>query len=242
VEAPPDDAPGTQQSDIVVALARADMTLEDADATGLAQGRNLALAGEEIVQFGRAAPLDAVRWRLSDLRRGVRGTEWAMAGHVAGEPFALLDRDVGAMIDLPVASIGRSVQLIATGVGDTAGPVAATATVTGASVVPPAPVQLVATAMDDGSWRLDWTRRSRLGWAWSQAGAAGVGAPLVEERERYRVTQVAGTGVVEATEVDVPFLVRPTGPSAGTRIEVRQIGTYGVSRPALIIIGEPALG
>ncbi|MDE0879565.1 MAG: phage tail protein [Sphingomonas bacterium] len=237
IEDAPGDGPTTiegRSTTLTVVLARADMALEDADGAGIAQGRNLALVGEELVQFASAVPLGGARWRLSGLRRGVRGTGWATTGHVAGEAFAMIDRGAIVTIDVPMGSIGRSVRLLATGIGDVAGPVAAQVRVTGASVVPPSPVQVAASALPGGGWRLGWMRRSRSGWAW----ADGVDAPLVEETERYSVTLRPVAGSETVVMVDRRELILPTAPPGGTGVEIRQLGTHGASRPARFAIEE----
>lgn len=59
------------------------MLLEDADDARLLAGANLAVLGDELIQFGRAEPLGGARWRLSRLVRGRRGTSWAAAMHVS---------------------------------------------------------------------------------------------------------------------------------------------------------------
>jgi hypothetical protein len=214
---------------VVVLLARDDMTLEDADAAGLAQGRNVAIVGEEMIQFGRAEPLGGRRWRLSDLRRGVRGTEWAMTRHREGEAFALVDRDAVVTIDVPVDAIGRTMRLMATGVGDIDGPAAAIATVSGTSVLPPSPVRLAMTVVR-GERVVSWTRRSRLGWTWIE----GVEAPLVEERERYAVLVTDAAGGSDYRETTEASLVLEAFARDGERITVRQIGTYGAGQGATI--------
>lgn len=239
VVVPPGDGPATLADSVntlVVELLCDDLTLADADRDGLAQGRNIALIGEEVVQFAHALPLGAGRWRLSGLTRGLRGTDWASAGHQAGAAFALIDPGAVVTIEPGVSAIGRSIRLLATGVGDVAGPVAATAVVTGASVVPPAPVHLVAETAADG-WRLGWTRRSRAGWAWRD----GIDAPLVEEREAYVVTVTPPAAPPQDHAVASASLVLSTPPPPGSRVAVRQIGTVGASRAAVIVIpGETA--
>ena len=54
------------------------MWLMSCDELALSQGTNLAIAGDELLQFGRAEPIGPRRFRLSRLLRGRRGTEWAM--------------------------------------------------------------------------------------------------------------------------------------------------------------------
>ena len=58
-------------------------------------GANLAMLGEELIQFGTAEQTGPSTFRLSRLLRGRRGSEWAMAGHALGERFRA-DRGGGA--------------------------------------------------------------------------------------------------------------------------------------------------
>ncbi len=207
---------------VVVRLARADMMLADADPAALDRGANLAIAGGELIQFGRAVPLGAGRWRLSQLLRGRRGTEAVPV--VAGDGFALVREDEARAIDLPLAALGRTVRVMASGAGDAA-PVEARAVLAGASLRPPAPVAGVRRG--DG---IGWTRRSRLGWGWRDGGDA----PLGEEAERYRVTLVLPDGTATDRDVDAPWLAGPI--AAGTRVAVRQRGTWAESLPLHITI------
>lgn len=69
---------------LVVELANGAMLLHDADAAALAAGANLAMVGEELLQFAHAVPLGARQWRLSGLWRGRRGTEGAAGGKCPG--------------------------------------------------------------------------------------------------------------------------------------------------------------
>ena len=85
----------------------------------------------------------------------------------------------------------------------------------------------------DGGATVRWTRRSRRGWRWID----GADAPLVEEREAYRVemTGVDGTTIVTT---DAPFVDVEPGARAGgaLTVTVRQLGTLAPSAPAAIII------
>ena len=235
IEAPPAAASAAlldRRSRTVVRLARDDMMLGDADATMLARGGNLALLGDELVQFARAQPLGAGRWALADLYRGLRGSEAAIGTQAAGDRFALIEPDGVAAIDLPVTAIGRTLRLLASGVGDTAGPVEARVPVTGVSVAPPAPVHIIA-ALRDGALVLCWTRRSRAGWAWVD----GADAPLVEEREAYRVTLTDGDGMPRTIDVTTPQLVLAAGARPGAATIVQQ-GTWAASLPARIALPQ----
>ena len=214
-----------------VVLAHAEMELGDADAAALDRGVNLALLGDELVQFGRAEPLGGARWRLSQLLRGRRGTEAAAGVQMVGERFVLLEVGAARAFDLPVSVLGREVRVIASGVGDDA-PVETRCVMHGASVVPPSPVHLRFATETDGSATVRWTRRSRSGWRWID----GVDAPLVEEVEAYRVTVTAG-GTSRDVDVAEPFVSVTAADRIGSvSIAVRQRGVFGESLAANLIV------
>ena len=220
-----------RRSRVVVALTRADMMLGDADAAGLAQGTNLALLGEELVQFASAEPLADGRWALSGLRRGLRGTEAAIGTQRIGDRFALIEADGVAAIDLPVTAIGRRVRILASGPGDGAAPVEVAVPVTGASVAPPAPVHVSVQNKPDGALAIGWVRRSRAGWGWSDGGDA----PLAEEAEHYRVT-LTGGGTERVVDVSEPQLVLSAAerPPGAVAVAIVQQGTLAASPPAFL--------
>ncbi|KQM73936.1 GTA baseplate fiber-binding domain-containing protein [Sphingomonas sp. Leaf20] len=216
-----------------VVLARPDMLLADADDAGLDAGRNLALAGDELIQFGRADPVGAGRWRLTRLWRGRRGTEAAIGTQAPGDAFVLIEADAMRTIDLPVAAIGQTVRVLASGVGDTE-PVEARCVLAGRSVLPPSPVGLRVALAGNGDAAVRWIRRSRAGWRWIDGGDV----PLGEDAEVYVVRIVSATGAVRTVETSVSSVTvtgaeRSAGPVA---VEVRQRGLFGLSAPARIMV------
>ncbi|THD38335.1 MAG: hypothetical protein E7773_00870 [Sphingomonas sp.] len=231
----PDAAPATlidRANTIEVELARADIVLADADDAALDHGANLALVGDELLQFGRAQQIDETRWRLSVLWRGRRGTEAAIGTQAAGDRFVVLAADSVATIDLPVSAIGSTVSVLASGIGDSAGPVAADCAILGASVRPPSPAQLRLTTID-GTPTLAWERRSRAGFRWIDGGDV----PLVEESEAYRVTiapLLGSTRDIVLADRACPLTLDET--VGGTTIAVRQVGTLGESLPESITL------
>lgn len=116
---------------------------------------------------------------------------------------------------------------MASGVGESDGPVRVDVPVTGASVLPPAPVHLRIDHPGSGAM-LRWTRRSRSGWRWID----GSDAPLGEERESYRVT-LTGPDGTRTIECDAPILTLE-GDAAALAITVAQRGTNGISPRAKI--------
>lgn len=215
---------------IVVELAHGGMTLADADDAALDAGVNLGLVGNELVQFGEAEPLGGNRWRLSRLWRGRRGTEAAAGAAAAGDRFVLIDHATLAMRD-GIAGIGAGIAILGTAPADGDGVEIATQ-LTGASILPPAPVHLRLERMPGGDAWLRWSRRSRSGWRWQD----GVEVPLGEEAERYQVRIVPGAGAESVETVAAAELALLAGFAGPALIEVRQIGDHGLSAPAVLTL------
>ena len=205
-----------------VALFIPDAVLNDAADDAIDAGANLAMIGDELIQFGCAQPLGAGRWRLSDLWRGRRGTEFAIGGQMLDDRFVL----IGQACLLPLGAIGAvegaPVRVLATGVGDGDGGVEVAVRVTGWSVRPPMPVHGAIGADAEGQRSARWVRRSRDGWRWRDL----VDVPLAEERERYLADWEGGGTQTEAAEVILPDGV--------IELTVRQQGTTGASLPLTI--------
>ena len=222
---------------IEVELAHADMTLADADAAALDAGANLAMAGDELLQFGRAEPLGGARWRLTRLWRGRRGTEGAIATQEAGDRFVLIDAEALAVRDLSLQAIGGNVQVLAQGAGDGSEAAEAVAEIAGRALAPPAPVHFAAAAQADGSTRLTWVRRSRIGWRWTD----GTDAPLGEEKESYLLEIAPDGGAARIEAIDLPgWLLSAADRATAVTLSVRQAGTHGLSPPAILTL--PAIG
>ena len=222
---------------VEVQLIHAGLTLNDADDAMLLAGANLAMIGAEAIQFGRATPLGAGRWQLTDLWRGRRGTEWAAVTRASALPFALID--AVALARLSSAASQTGVQVMAIGVGDPSGVVALGPSSVGASIRPLSPVGLSASA-SGADLTINWTRRSRDGWRWRDA----VDVPIGEENERYRVTKTVSGRPELSIDVLIPKWTytsaeRAADLAAGAAtatIVVSQIGAGGISRSASIIV------
>ena len=212
---------------IEIALAHAAMGLAGADARTIDAGGNLALIGDELVQFVEAVQIAPRHWRLATLLRGRRGS--VAAAHPVGTRFALLEPAAAAFATLPAAAIGGTVRVMARGVGDGADAAIAETVPTGRSVAPPAPVHLRVDA--DGVLR--WKRRSRIGWSWRD----GADAPLGEEREAYRIVVTPPSGAARTIETAAPALaLSESDRIGGTMLAVRQIGTLADSAEARLTL------
>jgi hypothetical protein len=218
------------RSELIVELMHGGMALHDADLAGLDRGANLALVGDELLQFGEAQALGGNRWRLRRLWRGRRGTEAAIGTDTGGDRFVLIEPGMLAQQEVPAG--GGDVRVMAVAPGSTAG-VECIVHRNGSSVVPPSPVGLRATANADGSATLTWVRRSRIGWRWIDEADM----PMGEEAERYQLRLVAGSGGVTTFEVDAATFTVPAHLlEGGGQIEVRQAGDHGLSPPAFISV------
>jgi hypothetical protein len=236
VPAPAGSALIDERSRIEIELLNDSMWLESRGDSALADGANLAVLGDELIQFGVAEPLGARRFRLSRLLRGRRGTEWAAALHQPGEPFALIEAESLAEVAAPLGSLGGDARLIASGLGDPGG-VAALRTVSGEALRPPAPVHLRARPLANGDLALSWVRRSRNGWVW----LSGSDTPLGEETESYRLT-LSGPGFARSVTVTEPAYLYSAAEQAADAlagplaVEIVQLGTSAPSRPASLTV------
>jgi hypothetical protein len=145
------------------------------------QGANLALVGDELLQFVEAEPISARRFRLRRLLRGRYGTETAARTHAAGQSFVLVRPASSLPLDLPLDSVGRGFTFRAAGAGDE-GISTASLGVAGRALRPLSPAHLRLQREGDDV-RATWIRRSRAGFAWLDFADA----PLGEDSERYEI-------------------------------------------------------
>ena len=201
----------------------------------LVGGANLAALGDELIQFGAVEPLGERRFRLSRLLRGRRGTEWAARDHVVGEDFLLIDPQALAVVEPPLAMLGGTATLMASGLGDIQ-PALVNRMIGGETVRPPSPVHLSAERRG-GDLILKWVRRSRSGWAWLSGGDA----PIGEETEIYRLV-LSGAGfertimLAESSYLYSAAEQAADGASGAFTMSVTQIGTFASSRSAALIV------
>ncbi|WP_372095521.1 phage tail protein [Tistrella mobilis] len=161
---------------------RVDAGITEADAES---GRSLALVGAEILSFGAIERVSAGLWRLSRLRRGLRGTEAAIGAHAIGETVHLLDPERLAVMGWRPADIGAVLHFRAVTPAGTIGPTRIHS-LTGAGLRPFRPVDLQAKRQTDGSVLIRWLRADRLaGWT------DGADEPMSETAERYQLDILA---------------------------------------------------
>lgn len=147
-------------------------------------GSQAAVVGSEIIYFRDATLNLDGSYTLKGLMRGRRGSEYAMATHVANERFVLVNASTLKRIADSTASIGlaRSYKAVTSGL-TLAGTAPQTFTNQGAGLKPYAPVQLGGGRDASGNLTLQWVRRSRISGEWRD----GVDVPLGEDSEAYSV-------------------------------------------------------
>lgn len=221
-----------------VKLLNASMQLSDADNMRMLSGANRAIIGKEVIQFGRAEPRGGDVWRLSNLLRGRRGTEAAIAGHAVGDRFVLLESESLALLDPRFATPG--VKVMAVGIADDLSPPVATTSPIGAALTPLSPVHPQLSRESNGDNMISWIRRSREGWAWRD----GVDAPIGEESESYRIDVTPQGGTARSFTQALPRFVyaaadRATDQLSGatfTTVSISQVGQHNVSVPLSLTI------
>jgi hypothetical protein len=170
-------------------------TLESATEAQVLNGANAALIGNEIIQFQTATQLGSFdnRWRLSNLLRGRRGSEYAVSTHATGERFVLLD---GAVQFLAKSLVDRGVatnfKAVTAGINIADTP--ATSFTWDCQVLKPLSVVDVEGSRDlSNNLTITWIRRSRIGQETPYID--GGDPPLGEQSEAYEIDVMSGVTV-----------------------------------------------
>jgi hypothetical protein len=222
-------------SSVTVRLVNSGQVLLNADSDAMMAGANLAMIGEELIQFGQAEQLEAGLFRLSRLLRGRRGTEWASLTHGAGEWFCLFNPAELAPIDLAPGAAGAVLSAISHGVADSA-PLPEARRLSSGESTRPLSICHLRTWRYGSSIQLSWVRRSQRGWSWND----GVAVPSDSFPECYRVTIVGPAGQLQL-ETEIPSAILdaaslPAATGQSVEIQVRTIGPVAMSQPRTVSI------
>ncbi len=183
----------------------------------------------EVIGFSNAQEIAPNRWRLTNLLRGLAGTEDAMrAGAVPGAAVVVLDEAVvplglsaqerGLAMNWIVESLGQA--------GGRSGPITFAGGIRAETPLAPAHIRGERTAA--GNIHLSWIRRGRIeADDWSAAEI-----PLDEPAERYRVELLDGTTIKRAAEITAPVFTYSAGeeiadfgaPQTSLSVRIRQMG------------------
>lgn len=199
------------------------------DIDGLLNRENLALVGDEIIQFMTADEISEGVWELSYLLRGRKGT--STTSHAVGQRFVLLDRSSIAMIPAGLLDIGRTLTFRATSFGNVADSSSVTVdmTYTGRSQIEREVSHL--TARREGSDAVvDWIGIGRLG----GGAAAAHGSRFTGYRVTFDDGSSAGTIVVDTTAQTLTQDV--TGLASPITITVQQVNALTGAGPSTEVL------
>jgi len=199
---------------LTVELARADMELLPATQAEMQNRANLALIGDELINFSSAVQTGETTWELSGLLRGRKHSK--SSTHSAGERFILLDDQV-QFIPAEGFDLGRTLALRATSYGAVPA-VTGRQNLTLAGIQEPPPAYLKARR-SGGQLLLNWRGTGRRGGgAQAKPSASFIG---------YRITLGGQSWDSAETHISIPY-------SSGT-VTVQQVSSAtGAGQPASI--------
>lgn len=210
-----------------VVIQTPDAQLDETDLTGMLNGQNLAIIGDELIQFATTDETSEGTWDVSYLLRGRKGTE--TAEHDIGERFVLLQRSNLLAIPANLTDIGREITFRATSFGGSIDDATVvTITYTGQSQTEREASYLMA-GRDGDTLTATWLGVGRLG--------AGTQAAHGQRFAGYRVTFSDGVNadiVAETTDSgivqDVSTLDSPC------TVTVEQLNSLTGAGPAIEVI------
>lgn len=207
-----------ERNALAVSFLREEMAPEATTLAGMMNRQNLALVGDEIINFADADEIEPGRWELRYLLRGRKGSpiaEWP-----AGTRFVSLDRNQLWFIDAELFMQDRPLTFRATSFGTAEG-VVSTVVFTGRSQTERRPAYLTA-----------YRREGQLHISWQGVGRLGGGARVAmgQHFTGYRLT-VGGTVInTQNMQHSMPE------PPPDSRVRVQQLNELTGPGPAIEVI------
>ncbi len=175
-------------------------------------GANLAVLGDEIIQFKNAVLTAANTYRLSGLLRGRRGSSYGIHSHGIGEIFVLAQTSSWIRIAAETSQIGLTRWYKTVTFGDTLANTSAKNFINTAKGLECYPVcEIGGGRQADGDITINWERRARLGGEWRN----NADASQPETTESYEI-ELLSTGLnsiirtvtgITASTYDYPVLL-----------------------------------
>lgn len=183
-------------------------------------GKNVALLGDEIIQFRTATLVSDNKYTLSGLLRGLQGTEWARSSHVINERFVSLDLSTTYLSIGPSSEYGQERKYRAVTFGAFLADAQNIAFTNNAkALLPYTPVLLGGGRNASLDVILKWVRRSRINNTWNNYSDI----PLGETSELYVVKVYTNNtyGTVKRT------LTGPISTQTATYSVADQVADFG---------------
>lgn len=197
--------------------------LQSATELAVLNGANLALVGDELIQFTTAALLAPAKYKLSGLLRGRFGTEDAISTHVTGERFALIDTSIDRLaMATGLVNLQRSYKVVTLG-ADLASSSPQNFTFTARCLKPLSPVSVSFARDGSGNITMMWIRRTRIGGDWADF----IDAPVSEVSESYEVDIMNGSNVVRT--------LGSLSTSQASYTAAQQVTDFGVNQSSVTV-------
>lgn len=200
-----------------VDLLRDDMELESATLAQMMNRRNLAIVGDELINFGDVEEDSQGHWQLTNLLRGRKGSP--IEAHPAETRFVLMERQQLWFLDADLVDLGEELTFRVTSLGSQNSDTQ-TVTFTGRSQTERRPHYLTAER-DGGNVAISWQGVGRLG--------GGVHVAMGAFFEHYRVT----VNSTNYTTTDQQMTI--SDPGGLLEVEVRQINSLTGAGPAATV-------
>jgi hypothetical protein len=194
-------SPWTWDETNKVQIALTQGTLDSKTALEVLNWANVALLGDEIIQWRNANVLASGLYELSGLLRGRRGTEWATGTHQMGERFVMLAEDGVYRAPLPATEINKTAYYKGIPDGGNWDDAPSNPFVfKGNSLRCFAPVQVKGVRDGSGNLTITWKRRARWYGEWLDE----TDVPLFEANEKYEIDILSGITVKRTITATTP--------------------------------------
>lgn len=212
----PDDV-----NDCTIDLLNPTDELEAASQTQMQNDSNLAIIGNELVQFGNATETSTPgTWALSYWFRGRKGTD--AVAHAIGERFVLMDRNFISFMPTQLAWRGRSLTIRATSLNGTDADITTTTFIYNGNSQVELPVAYLAGHRSGATGLVSWQGVGKLG--------AGASVAMGLYFNGYQVTLTDGTTTqqINTLQQSINFdLSAFSGPITATAVAINSLTGAG---------------
>lgn len=227
-----------------VVLHSATKTLTSISDVALLAGGNVALLGQELLQFGMATLIAPQTYTCSRLLRGRQGTEDRIAGHGTNELFILINAAITSLaLPLVERNITRPYKSVTIGT-NIATVTAQNFAASSPNLKPWAVGSPLAYRQTNDDWDITWLARSRFAGAWVDGQAFGYDPDVQQFRIQFysasnfltlRRTRLVALGADPAAWQTATYTAAQQttdagGPLATIYIRIAQMGAYGAGQ------------